>query len=144
MRVSSLLLLASAAIGFVASHAGAQVYTQSVYYAPQPTTYVQPTTFIQPAPTVIAPTAAAPAVTYVQPTTVYRPVLGSTTAATVAPSQPVLRSTYYAPQPVYAPQQMVVARPVVSAPVQVVSPTPVYSTRYRPILGGTVTRAWYP
>lgn len=57
-------------------------------------------------------------VTYYQPVTVYRPA-------------PVVYSTYYAPAP---------------APAVVVQPAPVYQpvtqvrTRYRPILGGTVTR----
>lgn len=75
----------------------------------------------------------APAVTYVQPATVYRPVL-----------RPFTRVVTPAVAPVYvAPQPVVVARPTI--PVVPVAPVaPVVTTRYRPILGGTVTRSWYP
>ena len=75
--------------------------------------------------------------TYVQPVVAYRPVLRPTTVV-VNPAVPV---TYVPPQPV------VVARPTVPVlvPQPVWAPAPaVTTTRYRPILGGTVTRTWYP
>lgn len=120
MRYTHLLILALALIlAMVAAlvftpQANAQVY--SVYYGAPPVTYVQP-----------APVA------YVQPAVVYRPVL--------RPFTTVVRS---APATVYvAPRPVVVARPTI--PVVPVAPVaPVVTTRYRPILGGTVTRAWYP
>ncbi|QDU56386.1 hypothetical protein Pan181_25950 [Aeoliella mucimassa] len=78
-----------------------------------------------PAPAVVVPA------TYTQ-TTVYRPVL--------RPFSPVVRTVQ---RPAYvAPQPAVVARPVVPT---YASPVPtVTTTRYRPILGGTVTRTWVP
>lgn len=83
-----------------------------------------PTTFVQPMPVVQT--------TYYQPTVVYRRALRPLTTV-VAP----------APQVMYAvPQPVMVARPTI--PVAVVAPAPVVTTRYRPILGGTVTRTWYP
>jgi len=80
-----------------------------------------------PAPAaVVAPVTTA----YVQPATVvYRPLLRPRTRV-VAPAATV----YAAPT--------VVARPAV--PVTVVPPGPVVTHRHRPILGGTVTRTWYP
>lgn len=100
--------------------AEAQLFPRRVYYAAPPVTYVQPL----PAPVVQT--------TYVQPTVVYRPVV-----PTYAPVvNPVAPAVYAAPQPV------LVARPTI--PVTVVQPAPVVTTRYRPILGGAVTRTWYP
>ncbi len=62
-------------------------------------------------------------VTYYQPVTVYRPA-------------PVYYSSYYTPAPaVIAP-----ARAVVAMPAPVYQPVTRVRTRYRPILGGTVTR----
>lgn len=73
---------------------------------------------------------SAPAVTVVQPSVVRRPVLRPFTTV-VTPAAP---RVYVAPQPV------VVARPT----IPVVPAAPMVTTRYRPILGGTVTRTWYP
>ena len=97
--------------------AEAQVVRYGVYYQPAPTTFVQPAPVVQ--------------TTYVQPATVYRPLLRPFTRV-IAPA-----TTVYA-----TPQPVVVAQPTV--PVAVVQPAPVVTTRYRPILGGTVTRTWYP
>lgn len=53
--------------------------------------------------------------------------------------------TYYQPMIVYSPPIMVAPHTVCCAPVPTVSYHPVASvrTRYRPILGGTVTRVRY-
>lgn len=48
--------------------------------------------------------------------------------------------TYYAPPVYVAPAPMVVTRYYAPAPVVAYQPVPVYRTRYRPILGRTVTR----
>lgn len=70
---------------------------------------------------------------YYQPAVVYSPVV-----AAPAPA-PCCRTSYYAPAPVAV------------APVPAVTPVTSVRTRYRPILGGTVTRyrtgyapAYYP
>ena len=73
-----------------------------------------------------------------------------------ADAQLLPRVVYYGPPVVAAPAPVVVApaptvvyRPVIAAPAPVYAPavvpaaTPVVTTRYRPILGGTVTRARY-
>lgn len=127
MRTWIIVALVASGLVVAASHARAQAYTQTVYYSPPPTTYVQP-----------APVIAGPVVTYAQPVTVYRPVLRPWTTVAVPTPQPMVQTAYY------SPQTMVVSQPVVSSTVQILSPTPTYSTRYRPIFGGTVTRTWYP
>lgn len=75
---------------------------------------------------------SAPTATYVQPlpTVVYRPVVPTTVVTTAMPA------TYSVRQPVYVTQPTI--------PVTVLTPAPVVTTRYRPILGGTVSRTWYP
>lgn len=98
------------------SQADAQLVPRVVYYGGAQPTYVQPAT-------------------YVQPTVVYRPPVATFV-------QPALQAVYAPRAAYYVPQQVVVARPV--APVAVVAPAPVVTRRYRPILGGTVTRQWYP
>lgn len=100
------------------SSADAQVVGHTVFFPAAPTTFVQTSPVVQ--------------TTFVQPTTVYRPVVRRSTRM-VTP----LPTTVYT-----APQTVVVARPTV--PVAVVQPAPVVTTRRRPILGGTVTRVWYP
>jgi len=76
--------------------------------------------------------AQVPYVTYYQPVTVFRP-----------PVAVVPRTVYYAPAPapvVVAPHTVYYA----PAPVPVVyRPVARLRTRYRPILGGTVTRVRY-
>ncbi len=111
-------IIAIVAISVGAQVADAQVIPRAVYYQAPPTTWVQPVPVVQ---TMYAP-----------PTAVYRPVL-----------RPWTRVVTPAPATVYiAPQPVMVARPTV--PVAVVQPAPVVTTRYRPILGGTVSRTWYP
>lgn len=113
-------MMASVAVGSLAMatcSAHAQFVTQSVYYPAPAATYVQP------APVVVAPTYAPPAV-------VYQPV-----AANALVPNPLMQRTYN-------PWRAVVSRPTI--PVTVMAPAPVVTTRYRPILGGTVSRAWYP
>ncbi|MEO0530633.1 MAG: hypothetical protein AAF266_08655 [Planctomycetota bacterium] len=71
--------------------------------------------------------APAPAVVYPAPTVAYRPVT------------PVVSYS-----PVIAPTPVVTYSPVVAAPAPVaVVGGPVVTTRFRPILGGTVTRVRY-
>ncbi|MGI9456772.1 MAG: hypothetical protein ACR2NU_09430 [Aeoliella sp.] len=119
----SRILGAMVAIGFVfvlcQPAAEAHNVRQVVYYA-------TPAPLIQPAPVIQS-------VAYVQPAAavVYRPVL-----------RPLTTYAAPAPQAVYYPQPVVVARPTI--PVVPVMPAPVVTRRYRPILGGTVTRVWYP
>lgn len=105
-------------VGFAGSDAAAQLVPHAVYFHPAPATFVQPARVVQTA--------------YVQPVTVYRPAARHVHRVVT----PVATTVYAAPQPV------VVARPTI--PVAVVQPAPVVTTRYRPILGGTVTRTWYP
>lgn len=76
--------------------------------------------------------APAPAVVYAAPQVAYRPV-----------------TPFMAYSPVIAPAPVVAYSPVVAAPV-VVAPAPVavvggpvITTRYRPFLGGTVSRVRY-
>lgn len=87
-----------------------------------------------------------PVVTYYQPTTVFSPVV--TPAPVIVPA-PVTR-VY---SPVVVESAPVVAAPVVATPVPVTTfyrapvvtlqPTPQVVTRYRPILGGSVSRVRY-
>lgn len=113
-------MLRTLVLGLVATGTVALANVASAQYVPH-VVYQSPAV-VAPAPVVVAP----------QPTVVYRPLV---------PAAP----QYVAPAPV------VVARPVVPAPVvatpvvptTVVAPTPVTVTRYRPILGGTVTRTYY-
>jgi hypothetical protein len=63
--------------------------------------------------------AQVPYVTYYQPVTVYHPA-------------PVVYQSYYAPAP---------APVLVAAPVAAYQPVTRVRTRYRPLLGGTVTRS---
>lgn len=64
---------------------------------------------------------------YYAPTTAYY----APTTAYYAPA-PVATTAYYAPTTAYY------------APAAVVAPGPIVQTRYRPILGGTVTRVYNP
>lgn len=82
--------------------------------------------------------------------TVYSPVIGSPVVVQPAPVvayRPILPAPYLVASPV-------VSAPVVAAPPAVVSPapavvttglapTPIVTRRFRPILGGTVTRVRY-
>ncbi|MEQ8212120.1 MAG: hypothetical protein RH917_20135 [Lacipirellulaceae bacterium] len=104
-------LLALTAACLVSTTAEAQVVT---YYRPA---LVPRTVYYAPAPVVSTPVVAAPA-----PVVVQRPVV-------VAQPAPVRTVTYYAPTVVEP-----VATPVVY------EPTVRVRQRYRPILGGTVTR----
>ena len=82
-------------------------------------------------------------VCYYEPTTVYYQPAPAYYTSYYAPA-PV--TTYYAPAPTtacYAPAPTTVYYAAAPAPV-VVAPGPVVTTRYRPILGGTVTRVHYP
>lgn len=76
-----------------------------------------------------------------QSQTVYYAAPAPVTTAYYAPT-----TTYYAPAPTtvyYAPAP--VARTAYYAPAPVVAaPAPIVQTRYRPILGGTVSRVYYP
>jgi hypothetical protein len=95
--------------------------TETVAYAePVATTaYYAPTTaYYAPTTAYYAPTSAyyAPTTAYYAPTTAY-----------YAPT-----TAYYAPTTAYY------------SPAAVVAPGPIVQTRYRPILGGTVTRVYNP
>ena len=71
---------------------------------------------------------------YRAPTTVY-----------YAPAPAVARTAYYAPAPqavYYAPAAQVVRYAPVPAPAPV-AVAPVYTTYYRPLLGGSITRVRY-
>jgi hypothetical protein len=85
-------------------------------------------------------------VTVPAPVVTYRPVV-------VAPTPVYVQRPVIAPAPIYAPQTVVVQRPIMqpvavtayrpvaaSVPVTSYVPVPVTTTRYRPILGGTVQR----
>lgn len=116
-RIVSIVAICCLAFGVGQATAEAQYVQHTTYYAaPQPV-YVQPVQVLRP-------------VTYVQPTPVsyYRPLLRP---RVVVAAPPVVQT---------------VARPVVVArpTIPVVPVAPVVTTRYRPILGGTVSRAWYP
>jgi hypothetical protein len=67
--------------------------------------------------------APAPVTAYYAPTTAY--YAPAPTTVYYAPA-PVATTAYYAPAPVVA------------------APGPIVQTRYRPILGGTVSRVYYP
>jgi hypothetical protein len=83
-----------------------------------------------------------PVVTYYQPTTVLSPVV--TPAPVIVPA-PVVTRVY---SPVVVESAPVVTTPVpvttfYRAPVVTLQPTPQVVTRYRPILGGSVSRVRY-
>jgi hypothetical protein len=108
--------------------------------------------------------AQVPVVTYYQPTTVFSPVV--TPAPVVAPAPVTVVAPAPVVQRVYSPvvvesapviSTQVVGAPVVAAPVPVTTyyrapvvtmqATPQVVTRYRPILGGSVSRVrnvWAP
>ncbi|MEM6330003.1 MAG: hypothetical protein AAF790_07135 [Planctomycetota bacterium] len=117
-----LLACAAAAVALLAGAArsDAQLVT---YYSP-----------VVPAPVVAAPPVPVPVLPAPAPVRVvsYRPI-----APTV-----VYRPVY---QPIVAPAPVTVARPVVAAPVvtQGLAPVAYTRTRWRPLLGGTVTRVRY-
>ncbi len=108
--------IALAVVLMVGARAAEAQVVQTVWFQGPPTTFVQPTPVVQ--------------TTFVQPAVVYRPLLRPFTRVVT----PATTRVYAVPQPV------VVGRPTI--PVTVVSPTPVVTKRYRPILGGTVTRSW--
>jgi hypothetical protein len=93
--------------------------------------------------------AAVAQVCYNQPQTVYYAQPAPVTTAYYAPTTtyyaPAPATVYYAPAPVattayYTPAPVATTAYYAPAPVA----APIVQTRYRPILGGTVTRAYYP
>jgi hypothetical protein len=86
--------------------------------------------------------AQFPVVTYYQPTTVFSPVI--TPAPVFAPAPVVTR--VYSPVVVQPAPVVAAPLPVVTyyrAPVVTMQSTPQVVTRYRPIMGGSVSRVRY-
>lgn len=107
----------AAALGLVACGSSESQAQYVTYYAPAPrvVTYYAPATYAAPAPVVAAAPAPAPYV-------VGSPVVVAPAPVVAAPA-PVV--TYY------------------RAPAVAYQPVPQVVTRYRPILGGTVSRLRY-
>jgi hypothetical protein len=87
--------------------------------------------------------AQVPVITYYQPTTVFSPVVGSVPVVTPAPvitPAPVVTQVF---SPVVVQPAPVAVTTYYRAPVVTMQPTPQVVTRYRPILGGSVSRVRY-
>ncbi|MEM1303578.1 MAG: hypothetical protein AAGG46_01700 [Planctomycetota bacterium] len=133
LRINTYLGFAVAGI-FAAGSADAQLVT---YYSPVIGTPVvaapAPVVVAAPVPTVVARPVA---------TVVARPVATVATVVarpvTTVVARPVATVAY---SPVAVAPAPVVAPTVVASPV--VTNVPVYTTRYRPLLGGSVTRVRY-
>lgn len=111
----------AAAVCLLPAACSAQVYT--TFFAPTPV--MAPTTFVTPAPTVVY-----------RPFLPWRPTVVSSPAVVTSfpvTSFPVTQTVNFAPvaQPVFAPAPVMTTGFVTS---------PVTVTRYRPILGGSVSR----
>jgi len=129
------LLVLALGLGVVAvGEAQAQYVTYfrptTTYYAPAPVTYTVASPVIAPAPVVTSPAVVAAPVTPVPvleaaPTVAYYPAAPAPTVTYYAPAAPAPTVTYYAPAPAPRVGWTLGSRAV---------------TRYRPILGGTVTR----